>query len=72
MFECVSWIGWRQQNIEAKFNELLLHSIPKSWGKKDFLQGFYFEAVTFKKEINMFERLDIVEYIYEGVAEPFY
>ena len=40
------------------------------WGKKYLIQGLDFEAVPFKKSINMFERMDIVEYIYEGVTEP--
>ena len=33
---------------------------------------FYFEAVTFKKAINLFEIMEIAENIYEGVLEPYY
>ena len=32
---------------------------------------FYCETTPFKKEINIFERRDIVEYICEGVVEPY-
>ena len=40
-------------------------------GQAGFNAGFYFEAVTFKKSINLFEHMDIAESIYEGVVESY-
>ena len=33
------------------------------------MQGFNFDAVTFKKDIGVFLYMGIYEYIYEGVVE---
>ena len=46
--------------------------MPNGWIRKDYVQGFGFEAVHFKKSINMFERMEISENIYEGVVERYY
>ena len=34
-----------------------------------YVQGFDFQSVTFKQAINMFERIDIAENIYDSVVE---
>ena len=36
------------------------------------MQGFDCESITFKKSVNMFERMEIAESIYEGVLEISY
>ena len=46
--------------------------MPNSWIKQAYVQGFNCEYITFNKEVNMFERMQIAEYIYEGVVEPSY
>ena len=37
-----------------------------------YVQGFDCEYILFKKYVNMFERMDIAEYIYKEVVEPSY
>ena len=37
-----------------------------------YIQGCYFEAVSFKQAITMFWRMDINENIYKSVVEPSY
>ena len=56
----------------TELNEILLKSMPNSWSKHAYVQGFYGEYITFKKSVNMFERMEITESIYEGVVEPSY
>ena len=56
----------------AKINEILLNSMPNSWSKQAHVQGFYCKSVNFKKDINIFECMDISESIYEGLVEPYY
>ena len=46
--------------------------MPNSWSKQVYVQGFDWESITFKKAVNMFEQMKIVESIYEGVVEPSY
>ena len=46
--------------------------MPNSWSKQAYVQGFYCESITFKKAVNMFEHMEIVESIYEGIVEPSY
>ena len=53
-------------------NNILLNSMPNSWIKQAHVQGFDREHILLKKIVNMFELMDISEYIYEGVAEPSY
>ena len=54
----------------TKLNEVLLNSIPNSWYIQAYIQGFDGESITFKKSVNIFERMEISESIYEGVVEP--
>ena len=36
------------------------------------MKGFDCESITFKAALNIFERMEIAESIYEGVVEPYY
>ena len=56
----------------TELNEILLNSMPDSWYRQAYVKCFYCESITFKKYVNVFERMEIVDYIYEGVVEPFY
>ena len=51
----------------TKLNKFLLNIMPNSWYKKAYLQGFDCETI-FLKAVNMFEQMNISEYIYEGVV----
>ena len=42
------------------------------WIKLAYVQGFDCKSITFKKSVNLFERMEIAEYICEGVVEPSY
>ena len=53
----------------TKLSEILLNSMPNIWSKQAYVQGFDCEYISFKKTVNMFELMDIVESIYEGVVE---
>ena len=46
--------------------------MPNSWYKQAYVKGFGCEYITFKKAVNMFERIEIAESVYEGVLEPSY
>ena len=48
----------------TKLNEILLNSMPNSWYKQTYVQDFDCGYITFKRDVNMFERMEIVEYIY--------
>ena len=37
--------------------EILLNSMPNIWIKQACVQGFYCDYITFKLDVNMFERL---------------
>ena len=54
----------------TKLNKILISSIPNIWSKRAYVEGFDCESITFKKAVNMFERMEIFESIYEGVVEP--
>ena len=36
------------------------------------MQGFDYESINFKADVNMFEQMEIVESMYEGLVEPSY
>ena len=42
--------------------------MPKSLSKQAYVHGFDCEYITFKKYINIFERMDIAESIWECVV----
>ena len=46
--------------------------MPNSWSRQFYVQGFYWEYITFKNAVNMFEHMEITESIYKGVVEPSY
>ena len=56
----------------TELNENLLNITTNSWSKQVYVQGFYFEPITFKEAVNMFEHMKIAESIYEGVLETYY
>ena len=47
-----------------ELNVILLNSMPNSWYKQMYVQGFDCEANSFKKAVNMFEHMGIAERIY--------
>ena len=56
----------------TELNEILLNSMPNIWSKQACVQGFDCESITFKKDDNMFEHMEIAESIYKGIVEPYY
>ena len=53
-------------------NFFILNSMPNSWSKQAYVQGFDYKYISLKKYVNMFEQIDISGFIYEGVLEPSY
>ena len=47
----------------TELHEIILNIMTNSWSKKAYVQGFDCESISFKKAVNMFERMEIVEYI---------
>ena len=41
----------------AELSEILLNGMPKSWSKQGNVQGFDFEYINFKADVNMFEHM---------------
>ena len=56
----------------TELNKTLLNIMPIIWSRQDYVQGFDYESITFKKTVNMFEHMEISESIYEGIVEPSY
>ena len=56
--------------VEMKLN-VFFNSIPNGWSKPAYAQSFIVN-ILLKKASNMFECMDIVESIYEGVVGPSY
>ena len=46
--------------------------MPNSWYNQAYAQGFDCEYISFKKNVNTFERMVISKSIYEGVVELSY
>ena len=44
--------------------------MKNGWINQEYVQGFDCETITFKKDINIFEHMEIVDTIYKGVVEP--
>ena len=53
-----------------ELNDLFLNITPNSWSKQEYVHGFDCESISFKSAVNMFECMEISEFIYEGVVEP--
>ena len=51
-----------------ELNEIFPNSMPNSWSKQAYVQGFDCEFITLKKGFNIFERTDIAESISEFVV----
>ena len=56
----------------TELREILLNSMPTSWSKQEYLKGFDGESISFQEAVNMFDQMEIAEYIYEVVLEPSY
>ena len=56
----------------TELNENLLNSMPNSWSKQAYVQGFYCGNISFKRAVNMFEHMEIAESFYEVVVTPSY
>ena len=41
----------------VELNEILLNSMLNRWSKQAYVQGFYYEPITFKAAVNMFENM---------------
>ena len=52
----------------TELKKILLDSMHNSCYRQAYVQGFDYEYITFKKNVNMFERMEIAESIYEGVV----
>ena len=55
-----------------ELNEILLNSMTNIWSNQAYVHVFDCDYITFKKAGNMFERMEIAEYIYEGVEKTSY
>ena len=53
-------------------NEIILNIMSNRWSKQAYVQGFGCESTSFKNHVKMFESMEITEYIYKGVVEPYY
>ena len=51
-----------------ELNEILLNSMYNRWIKQSYVQGFDCYYINFRSAVNMFECMEISEYIYEGVV----
>ena len=56
----------------VEINNILLNSMPNSWCKQASVLRFYCESTLILKYVNMFQRMEIAESIYEGVVTPSY
>ena len=54
----------------TELNEIIWNSMPNSWSKQAYVQGFGCKFISFKKYFNMFEHMEIAEYICKGVLKP--
>ena len=71
--EYLALLPWEKLTYKIGVTELIeffLNSMPNSWIRQAYVQGFDCKAITFEKDVNMFEPMEIAESIYEGVVEP--
>ena len=59
------WAKISDRICVTDLNDIILNSMPNSWSKKSYLQGFDCESINFKAAVNMFKRMEIAESIYE-------
>ena len=60
------------KNDVTELNEMFLNNLHNSWFKQSYVQGFYYESISFKESVNMFEHMEISESIWEGLEEHSY
>ena len=48
-----------------ELNETILYIMPNSWIRQVYVQGVDFESVAFQEATDMFEQIEVSEYIYE-------
>ena len=53
-----------------ELNEFTLNSMTNIWSNQAYVQGFDCEPTSLKKDVNMFECMEIAESIYEGAVIP--
>ena len=56
----------------TKLDKILPNSMPDSWSKQAYVQVFDCDSITFKKAVNMFERMEIAKSIHKDLVEPSY
>ena len=60
-------------NIDVtELTDITLNRIPNSRSKQPYVQGFDCKSIQYKKAVNIFERMEITESIYQGVVETSY
>ena len=52
----------------AELNEILINSMPNVWSKQAYVQSFDCDTISFLKDVNMFERMEIAEINYGRVV----
>ena len=57
---------------ETEPNEIILKSMSNGWSKQAYVQAFYCETISYKKSVNMFERIEIADTVYEVSVKPSY
>ena len=60
------------KNVWDAINSIFLNIIPNIWIWQAYVQGFDCESITIEEYINMLEHIIIIEYVYEGILEPYY
>ena len=51
-----------------ELKDILLNNMPNIWYNQAYVQGFYCGYILFKNAVNMFELIEIAEYIYKDVV----
>ena len=57
---------------ETELNDILLNRMNNSWSKQSYVKGSDCKFILLKKYVDMFECIEIAEYIYKGEVEPSY
>ena len=56
----------------TEFNDIILNIMSNRWYKQAYVKGLDYKSILFKKAVNMFDSMEIAEYIYKDVVEPSY
>ena len=54
---------------KTELNEIVLNGMPNGLRSKSYVQGFDCKFIT-KQSVNMFEHMEVTEFIYEGFVKP--